>query len=194
MNCEGSQRDWDVRIRRPQYDHDIDIEYFVPFVDKIFVWHIDRHKFLNPGSRCHMLKHLRVRDTNFNTVKIDRMKRFLGKLEYLKLIWCKMDESFLENLLHVSPNLKRLCITDSNSSTGQKWLEHNYPTLEHCEIDSTNTAPITTLLVHNPNIRKFGTTSRNIWENRFLIKDAVIDPVILNNIPTISATLAVHLN
>lgn len=86
------------------------------------------------------------------------------------MVFCEMDESFLENLLSLSPNLNRLCIIDSN--TGQRWLQRNYPALTQCEISCKYILPIATLLARNPNIRKLGINARNLWENRFSIKAA----------------------
>lgn len=157
----GSKKEWEVKIPHSKCDHAIDIKYFVPFVDKIFCGHKRYLKIHNPQSAFHQLKQLTVERVDFDAFEIDGMEGVLDKLKYLQISFCKMDENFLEKMLALSPNLKRLCL--AGSYVEEKWLERSYPTLEHFEITSTNTIPITTLLTLNPNIRKFGTHIKNLW-------------------------------
>lgn len=165
----------DVEIHRHEYDNNVDMENFIPFLDKIKIFQggITKdvlYKFIDRQSEFHQLKQLIIYNSDFTNVKIDRMQEVLNKLEYLQIIYCRFNENFIENLLSLMPNIKRLSVDERNP--GATWLAHSYPTLEHCEILSKLILPITTFLALNTNIRKFGTNVLNLWENRNLIRAA----------------------
>lgn len=158
----------------------IRVEHFIPVIDKIRIqgkgW-----TFKNTGQdvpclidqQFQQLKHLTIRGTNFTNININKMKGVLSQLEYMSIHGCKMNDAFLENLLNLTPNIKRLFLDDIH--TENKWLQRNYPTLEHCEIISETFVPITEFLTYNPNIRKLGTNLINAWKNMHLIKASGIN-------------------
>lgn len=75
---QGSQRNWTIKIYR-EYGtkpHSTGIDYLIPFVDKMFSAHVERHKILHPGSKFLRLRQLTVQGASYNTDKINRMKEF----------------------------------------------------------------------------------------------------------------------
>lgn len=157
----------------------INYYYFIQFFDKIRILEPIKerpnvfYKFLELKSEFRALQNLRASGVNFNDITIGDMEEVLRKLKYLGLCRCEMKDNFLENILAIAPNIKRLCLIYIH--TGNQWLTHTYPTLEHCEILYPETyMPVATFLRLNPNIRKFGTDFMNLWENRHLLQTADI--------------------
>lgn len=130
------------------------------------------YKFLELKSQFNGIKQLWTCYVDFNNVKLASLDEVLSNFEYLHMFDCKMEENFIQNILTVAPNIKRLSLM--SSCTGKRWLAHTYQTLEHCEIVSKEVMPIAMFLRLNPNIRKFGTNSTNLWENRHLLQTADI--------------------
>lgn len=161
---------------KPNY---IEVDSFIPLFDKILISShtITRERTLyklnDLQSQFLQLKELSIIEIDMTNVNIGKMKEVLSKLEYLDIFRCKITDEFLENLLNLAPNLKRLCLYWS--PTENRWLERNYPNLEHCEIVSETFVPITVFLAHNPNIRKFGTNLIILWKNIHLIKTGEIN-------------------
>lgn len=152
----------------------LNVDHFIPLIDKIIIVPYRNtkeeilYKFIDQQSEFQQLRQLTVRELDFTKFNIDTMQEVLSQLEYMEIDRCKVNDEFLENLFKLAPNIKRLYL--NYIVTENRWLAHNYPTLEHCEIISETFVPITVLLTHNPNIRKFGTNLTSLWENLQLIK------------------------
>lgn len=100
------------------------------------------------------------------------MNGFLDNLEYLKIVYCEMKESFFEHLLCLALKLKRLCLIDSD--VGKEWLQRIYQTLGYFEINSTSIISIAKFLARNTNIHKFGINATNLWKNVAAINNAQV--------------------
>lgn len=170
----------DIKICRYEYGNDVDMENFIPFLEKITIFKTGfeknvLYKFIDRQSEFQHLKQLTITDVGLTDVKIQRMQKVLNNLEYLCLEFCRFDESVIENLLSNMPNIKRFSVHSCKIIIGNTWFGRRYPTLQHCEIISKFTLSIATFLTLNPNIRKFGINVRNLWENRYSIENSQLE-------------------
>lgn len=163
--------------------------FLIRIVDKIRIAYLDNFKdFCNRNRKFHQLRKLILMDFVLPNVKIrlKGMRKIFCNLEGLQMYYDSLrviDETHLENLLSLTPNIKLL--TFRGIVTGNKWLMRKYPALEHCQIDhsySTDILPIAKFLELNPTIHSFGIDSRNLWENRDSMKVSQIE---LNNLDII---------
>lgn len=155
---DKSEGHGNCHIRRFGYGHRIDVEHFIPLLDKIEIlpgYHEEEvlYKFIEQKSEFHQLKKLIISSLNLTNFQLDSVDGVLNKLEHLVIILCEMNVEFLENLLSRTPNIKRLNLHGSNFHEN-KWFFRCYPTLEHFEF-----------LALNPNIQKFGTDIKNLQRN-----------------------------
>lgn len=159
------------------YVHSFNMNILIEFIDTIQIDQRGKEtilqKYIDRQLEFHQNRNLTLFNFNLNKTRIDSMEAILGKLEHLRVSYCKMNENTLEKILALAPNIKRLSL-DGIGAGHNKWFANKYPKLERCEITSRFSVPIARFLKLNPNIRKFGIDSKNLWENRQLIKTAKI--------------------
>lgn len=149
------------------------------------------------------IRHLYIWTIGLNDTQVDGIKYILNRLETLKLCWVEIAGDFYEILLKYCPRLKYLGVqTDTIPKTiigtGNDWLLHRYPTLEHFEIEIRSSSKelfqCTELLEffeQNPNIRIFSIDSAFLFTSRQLllrskIKLDRLDIYLNHNLNTIS--------
>lgn len=168
------QKDWILQKIPPhsESNQEIDFEHFIPFIDKMYVCCEKKLMFLNSGLQSNHIKDL-ILEVNLAEAPVDGLKEISNKIEHLTINCNDRELMWLGNFIAQSPNLIRLnlklCINDETTS-----LERNYSNIEHIEIRSIGIIPITKILQANPNIRKFGCSSSNLWADRFSIKNTEV--------------------
>lgn len=113
----------------------------------------------------------RVREMYIGNVDLpaaipDCLKVALAKLKTLTIYWCRLDGNIHESILDHCKDLKHLKIhgdKDDYAAYGKEWLRHQYPKLEHFELNIDvdysipliNAEEVISFLQLNRNIRKF---------------------------------------
>lgn len=115
-------------------------------------------------------KQIYLSGVNFDILKSENMRKILSNIEALQLNgWRRGHPKFYELLLEICKNLKRFSLSTNFKTMDKKWLQRNYPKLEHIELmpdDDFKTTEIITFLEINPKIQSFCTDARWLWENR----------------------------
>lgn len=152
-----------------QFVRNIDImesQYFQTFVD-------EQVSFQQLNFDC--LRQLNLRKTDLTGIRIEYLTEFLNKLEHLTLGYCKMDGNSVENILTLTPNLRILevlCPEHEDWNSEESWLQIKYPTLNEVSFVTWKSVTITNFLENNPNIRRFVTNNKLLWENRDSLRSA----------------------
>ncbi|XP_031634227.1 uncharacterized protein LOC116347672 [Contarinia nasturtii] len=126
--------------------------------------------------------HIHLSMLNVTAKVIEFIKELLPQLEIVQLRKCLVCDDLYELMLKHCTNLKKIeCyrLVDSNH------LLHEYPKLEHFKLIPNHMRRIAELrefFVRNPNVQKFTTTSRLLWENRdiFLNSNITLELLELN--------------
>lgn len=145
--------------------------FFGPFIRKLAIHSTKNfHHFLDIHSKFRRLRRLEVSSIEINAAKMVPMTTILSKLEHLRFYFCKIDGNFHEMVLALCPKLK--CLSIEATTTGDEWLMQTYPSLEQLEFISSDVNAIPAFLKLNPNVRKFGTSAKCLWESRHLLEMA----------------------
>lgn len=116
------------------------------------------------------VKHLQLSIINSNIFNSKKLRKFLSKVEVLKLSgWRRGQSNFFVNLLKTCKNLKRFSLETNLRGMNGEWLHKNYPKLEHIELiqlDVCEVDDFISFLDLNPQIQSFSTDSRWFLANK----------------------------
>lgn len=157
---------------------------FSQFIRKISIllYRIDDGRFLYIESNCSQwMRQIHLMFVNLSALESDCVKRILSNVEVLELNHCTIHGEIYEKFLKFCPNVKRLYLRYSDSTTDvlHQWLSQTYPKLEHLEWlkqeDDTEIDQLTTFFKQNSNIRNFATTATFLWNQRDSFKMMEMD-------------------
>lgn len=157
------------------YISGLKVNGFSQFIKKvsILLYKIDDARFPYIEANCSQwLRQIHLMFVNLTDIKSDCVRRILSKVETLELNHCIIHGNIYERFLAFCPNVNRLYMRYSDSSTDVQdlWLMQKYPNLKHLEwlklADDTEVDLLSTFFMRNPNIRSFATTATFIWNQR----------------------------
>lgn len=133
--------------------------------------------FLEQQSKFHALKTLACIYVDFTNIEIDKITELFGRIEWLRIYECSIDQSLLTKIFTSFQNIKRITFGSLKKcgTVDTQWLFHKYPNIERFEIVSCNVDncfPLAQFLQLNPNIRKLAVHGVLIFNNKDLMKKA----------------------
>lgn len=132
-------------------------------------------------------KHLNISTWKWYDRDTEYITNILNQLETLRLNYIDTSGDLYKVLLKYCPRLKHLTlqmakISKANIHNGNEWLHHQYPSLEHFEIETDSlheesyqsTIDLLNFFKRNPNIRIFSANSKFLLLNRHLLLESNI--------------------
>lgn len=180
------------------YINGLKMNGFSRFIQKIsfLLYKIDDGRFPYIEINCSQwLRQIHLMFVNLNGTDSDSVRKVLSKIEVLEINHCTIYGDFYEKFLKLCPNVNRLYMrySDSSSDILNLWLTQMYPKLEHLEWlkleDETEIDLLPTFFKQNSNIRHFATTATFLWNQRdsFNMMDIDLDDLAIDmNFSTIS--------
>lgn len=150
------------------YISGLKVNGFSQFVKKISIllYKIDDGRFSYIESNCSQwLREIHLMFVNLCGLESDCVKGILSKVEVFEMNHCMMQGEMYEKVLKFCPNVSRLYIRYSDSSTEVRnlWLTQKYPKVQHLEWvkveDETEIEYLPMFFKQNSNIRHFATTA-----------------------------------
>lgn len=135
------------------------------------------------SNQFYSLKSIVLEDADISPETSECIIQILGKIESLKLSYCRYDGDFYEHFLKHCVNLKHLQIIalhERNSivGLGNGWLRQQFLKLEHLELILHHRTEVSTLELSmffrkNPNIQRLTLDDNTFWLHRFILLDSL---------------------
>lgn len=165
----------------------IEVSDFNRFTSSISVSHnygsLGPLRYLNAHiDEFESIKHITLKNLRINSNKVEFFEKLLHQIETIEFKNCSMDGNCYDLILKHCKHLKCIHIqyTDCSFNRKHDWIRNDYPQLEHLELSPRDSEVINELskfFQRNPNVRKFTTNGKFLWDNQniFVKSNARLD-------------------
>lgn len=149
------------------------MKFFHEFIHKFRLVDINSFQYiLHVQPKFRRIRQIDFERMELSTVHLECLKEIFAKIEFLRIVECKLDGNFDDSLLSMCPNLKRLTLFQTNVNDSNiigdsnDWLHRKYPTLEQFQLNTNRKfdgiGELKAFLELNPNIKKLQIHQRHI--------------------------------
>lgn len=150
------------------------MKFFHEFIHKFRLVDINSFQYiLHVQPKFRRIRQIDFERMKLSDVHLECLKEIFAKIEFLRIIECKLDGNLHDSMLAMCPNLKRLTLFQTNVNDSNiigdsnDWLHRKYPTLEQFQLNKSNRkfdgiGELKAFLELNPNIKKLQIHQRHM--------------------------------